>query len=49
MVEAIVKWLEGGVFVCSRAIDLSDSKYWAVAASSRAEVLIEYDFVILDE
>lgn len=34
---------------CAKAIDLSDSKYCSVAASLRAEVPIEHDFVILDD
>lgn len=34
---------------CSRAIELSDSKYCSVAASLRSEVQIEHEFVILDE
>jgi putative redox protein len=33
---------------CARAIDLSDEKYCSVAASLRAEVPIEHDFVILE-
>ncbi len=34
---------------CSKAIDLSDSKYCSVAASLRSEVQIEHEIVILDE
>jgi putative redox protein len=37
------------VAACSRAIDLSDTKYCSVAASLRAEVPIEHDFVILED
>jgi putative redox protein len=34
---------------CSKAIELSDSKYCSVSASLRSEVQIEHEFVILDE